>query len=123
MAIYNPIAGGLLAGKHRPGTPEANTRFANNPVYFARYWSEENFNAVGALERIAAEAGVSILHLALKWCAAQNHVTSIITGVSKLPQIAMNLTALEGEPLSQETLEKCDAVWKALAGTRFAYNR
>jgi aryl-alcohol dehydrogenase-like predicted oxidoreductase len=123
MAVYNPIAGGLLAGKHRPGTPEANTRFANNPVYFSRYWSDENFSAVQALERIAEEAGVSILQLALKWCAAQRYVTSIITGVSKLPQIEMNIAALEGEPLSQETLEKCDAVWKSLAGTRFAYNR
>ena len=123
MAIYNPIAGGLLAGKHRPGTPEANTRFANNPVCFARYWSEENFDAVGALEGIAAEADKSILQLALKWCAAQSHVTSIITGVSKLAQIKMNLAALDGEPLSQETLEKCNMVWKALAGTRFAYNR
>jgi len=123
MAVYNPIAGGLLAGKHRPGTPEANTRFANNPTYFARYWSDENFCAVERLTRIAAEAGISILQLALKWCAAQSHVTSIISGVSRLSQIAENIAALEGEPLSRETLSQCDEVWKTLAGTRFAYNR
>ena len=66
---------------------------------------------------------MSILQLALKWSAAQEHVTSIISGVSKLSQIEQNIAALEGEPLHAEVLEQCDAVWKSLAGTRFAYNR
>jgi len=123
MAVYNPIAGGLLAGKHRPGKPEENTRFAMNPAYYARYWSDENFGAVERLTGIAAEEGVSILQLALKWCASQRPVTSIISGVSKLSQIAQNIEALEGEPLSPEALAACDAVWKSLAGTRFGYNR
>ncbi len=123
MAIYNPIAGGLLAGKHKPGTPASNTRFANNAGYYDRYWSDENFAAVEKLTRIAAENGMTILQLALKWCAAQEQVTSIISGVSKLSQIEQNIAALEGDPLSADVLEACDLVWKSLAGTRFAYNR
>ena len=123
MAIYNPIAGGLLAGKHRPGTPEANTRFAMNSAYFDRYWSDENFDAVEKLTQIAHAGGMTILQLALKWCAAQDRVTSIISGVSKRSHIEQNIAALEGDPLSPDILRECDAVWKALAGTRFAYNR
>lgn len=73
MAIYNPIAGGLLAGKHRPGKPEANTRFAINAAYYDRHWSDENFDAVERLTRVAQENGLSILQFALKWCAAQDH--------------------------------------------------
>ena len=123
MAIYNPIAGGLLAGKHQPGKPAENTRFANNQNYFKRYWSDENFDAVQRLTEIAQENGMTILELAMKWCAAQPIVTSIISGVSKLSQIEQNIASLEGEPLSDRVLSLCDDVWHSLSGTRFQYNR
>ncbi len=123
MAIYNPIAGGLLAGKHKPGTPAENTRFSNNQAYFDRYWSDENFTAVENLTKIANEHGISILQLAMKWCAAQKSVTSIITGVSRLAQIEQNIASVEGEPLDNKTLKQCDEIWNSLAGTRFLYNR
>jgi aryl-alcohol dehydrogenase-like predicted oxidoreductase len=123
MAIYNPIAGGLLAGKHKSGKPAENTRFANNQTYFNRYWSDENFAAVEKLTQIAAECGLSILQLSMKWCAAQESVTSIISGVSRLDQILQNIASMEGEPLDVKTLKECDNVWFSLAGTRFGYNR
>ncbi|MDR1239507.1 MAG: aldo/keto reductase [Treponema sp.] len=123
LTIYNPIAGGFLAGKHKPGTPETNTRFANNKNYYDRYWSDENFAAVDKLTAIAVKNGLSILELAMKWCAAQPHVTTIISGVSRRSQIEQNIRALEGAALSPEILTLCDDVWRGLAGTRFAYNR
>jgi aryl-alcohol dehydrogenase-like predicted oxidoreductase len=123
MVIYNPIAGGLLAGKHKPGQPSENTRFANNETYFNRYWSDENFAAVDKLTQIAEESGLRILELAMKWCAAQTSVTSIISGVSRMAQIEQNIASLEGDPLDSESLSKCDKVWRSLAGTRFGYNR
>lgn len=123
MAVYNPIAGGFLAGKHKPGQPTENTRFANNKAYYDRYWSEENFAAVEKLMEIAETHGLSILQLAMKWCASRPGVTSIISGVSRLSQIEQNITSLEGAELSEDILAACDEVWKSLAGTRFAYNR
>lgn len=123
LAVYNPIAGGMLAGKHHPGTPAKDTRFANNPTYYNRYWSDENFQAVEKLSQIATQNGMTILELALRWCAGAPHVTSVITGVSKLSQLEQNIAALEGPALSADILEACDAVWHSLAGTRFAYNR
>ena len=123
MVIYNPIAAGLLAGKHKPGAPVENTRFSINQVYYDRYWSVENFAAVEQLSAIAGETGLTILELAMKWCAMNARVTSIITGVSKLEQLEMNIASVEGEPLSDEILQKCDEVWTSLAGTRFKYNR
>jgi 1-deoxyxylulose-5-phosphate synthase len=123
LTVYNPIAGGLLAGKHKPGQPEMNTRFANNVIYLERYWSEENFAAVEQLTAIANRIGIGILELSLRWCAAQKQVTSIISGVSRLSQLEQNISSLEGEPLSAEILSKCDEVWRSLAGTGFGYNR
>ena len=123
LVIYNPIAGGLLSGKHAFGQPSANTRFANNQEYYKRYWSQENFAAVEKLQAIAEVQKLSLLQLAMKWCAAQPQVTSIITGVSRLEQLKQNIASIEGEPLSAEVLAQCDEVWLSLAGTRFAYNR
>ena len=123
LIIYNPIAGGLLSGKHAFGQPSANTRFANNQEYYKRYWSQENFAAVEKLQAIAEVQKLSLLQLAMKWCAAQPQVTSIITGVSRLEQLKQNIASIEGEPLSAEVLAQCDEVWLSLAGTRFAYNR
>jgi aryl-alcohol dehydrogenase-like predicted oxidoreductase len=120
MAIYNPIAGGFLAGKHRPGKPAENTRFANNKGYYDRYWSDENFRAVEKLTEIASAGGMSILELSMKWCAAQPVVTSVISGVSRLEQIKQNIAALEGELPGEEILFACNEVWQRLAGTRFA---
>lgn len=123
MVVYNPIAGGLLAGKHKPGQPVGDTRFANSKMYYDRYWSDENFAAVEKLTAIASGHGMSILQLAMKWCAAQPCVTSTITGVSRLPQLEQNVASVEGEPLSAEILAQCDDVWRSLAGARFQYNR
>jgi aryl-alcohol dehydrogenase-like predicted oxidoreductase len=123
LTVYNPIAAGLLAGKHKPGKPTEGTRFGLNKMYADRYWSDENFAAVDKLTRIARENGMTLLELAMKWCAAQKVVTSIITGVSRLSQLEQNIKSIEGDPLDAGVLARCDEVWKSLAGTRFAYNR
>lgn len=123
MAVYNPIAGGLLTGKHQAGTPDRDTRFGSNEIYYKRYWSQENFAAVEQLRQIADRAGMSLLELSMKWCLGRPGVVTVITGVSKLSQLEQNLASVQGEGLGEETLAACDAVWRSLAGTRFAYNR
>jgi len=123
MVIYNPLAAGLLTGKHKRGQPAANTRFSNNEMYYNRYWSEENFAAVEMLGKIAAEYGLSLLELAMKWCVSRECADSVIVGVSRLSQLEQNLAALEGEPLSGEVMAKCDEVWRSLVSARFQYFR
>lgn len=123
MVVYNPIAAGLLAGKHKKGKPAENSRFTMNPMYYNRYWSEANLDAVEQLTDIAAEAGLSILQLAMRWCAQRACVHSVITGVSRLEQLEQNIASVEGEALGEEILAKCDLIWKKLAGSTFQYNR
>ncbi len=123
MAVYNPIAGGLLTGKHHAGQPGADTRFGSNQIYYNRYWSDENFAAVDKLSLIAREAGLSLLELSMKWCLSRPGVATVITGVSKLSQLEQNIASIKGNALDEATLAACDTVWQGLAGTRFAYNR
>jgi aryl-alcohol dehydrogenase-like predicted oxidoreductase len=123
VTIYNPLAGGLLTGKHRPDAPPASdTRFSLNQQYYDRYWREGNFRAVSELVKIAAEAGLTPVSLALRWVLAQPDVDSMIIGASSLEQLEENLTAWEGG-LDKDTLDACDQVWLRLSGDTFQYNR
>lgn len=123
LTVYNPIAAGLLAGKHKPGQPADNTRFSNSEVYYNRYWSDASFKAIDKLIEIGNSNDLSILELAMNWCASQDQVTSIISGVSRLSQLEQNIQALKIEPLSDEIMKQCDEVWLELTGNRFGYNR
>jgi aryl-alcohol dehydrogenase-like predicted oxidoreductase len=123
VTVYNPVASGLLTGKHDFSQPPAEgTRFAENKDYYGRYWHESNFQAAAALADIAKQAGISLTSLAFQWLAAQDVVDSIIIGASKMEQLEENLTAYDGE-LDQGTLTACDAVWHKLRGDIFQYNR
>ena len=97
VIVYNPLAAGLLTGKHRADAPPgAGTRFALNKEYYARDWRGANFAVVGRLVQIAGEAGISPVALALRWLAAQEAVDSIIIGASSMAQLEENLQAWEG---------------------------
>ena len=122
LTVYNPIAAGLLTGKHKNG-PAINSRLADNEIYKNRYWNDGNIKSTQALIAIGEEVGLSILELAFKWCYANERVTSIISGVSKLSQLEENLQTLEGDCLSEEILEKCNQVWLNHTGNPFGYNR
>jgi aryl-alcohol dehydrogenase-like predicted oxidoreductase len=66
--VYNPLAGGLLTGKHKQANVTPGTRFDNNKLYQDRYWHEQYFNAVEQLRKIAQSAGRSLVSLALTGC-------------------------------------------------------
>ncbi len=123
LVIYNPLAGGFLSGKHLPGKPAADTRFDVNTTYKDRYWTDENFNALAKLKDIADEAGITVLELAMRWCASQAHVDSIIAGVTSTSQLEQNAASIEKGTLSEDTLKACDEVWKSVSENRFKYNR
>ena len=55
--VYNPLAGGLLTGKHKEENITPGTRFDNNKMYQERYWHEQQFRAVEQLRNIAEKAG------------------------------------------------------------------
>lgn len=121
---YNPLAGGLLTGKHRKQSgPISGTRFDNNQLYLGRYWHDDYFAAVDDLAAIAREAGKSLVELSLQWLLGRDEVDSVILGASRLEQLEENLKACEGPPPDKETLDRCDAVWKSLRGVTPKYNR
>lgn len=121
--VYNPLAGGLLTGKHNREAPLAGTRFDNNQMYLDRYWHPACFDAVAQLRQIAENAGRSLASLSLNWLLHHTQTDCVILGASRLEQLEENLKALADGPLPREALEACDRVWDGLRGVTPKYNR
>lgn len=122
--IYNPLAGGLLTGKHALGRdPEPGSRFTK-AMYRDRYWNQAQFDAVEQLTAIASDAGLSLLELSFRWLWSQPLVDAILLGASKIEHLEQN-TAVASitEPLDDDVLRRCDEVWEPLRGPAPAYNR
>lgn len=122
MAAFNPIAGGLLSGKHTREKAAENSRFSNDGGYNRRYWKEKNFDAIDILTEAANELGISLLELSFRWHLSNPMVDSVISGVSKYSQVVQNIEIFSGDPLPKETLEKCNAAWDLVRGNYFNYH-
>jgi aryl-alcohol dehydrogenase-like predicted oxidoreductase len=66
---------------------------------------------VARLEGVAKELGCSVAQLAIAWCAANPHVSTVITGASRVPQVRENMGAAAVIPkLTSEVMAKIDAI-------------
>lgn len=120
---YNPLAGGLLTGKHQLGSePPAGTRFSKS-TYRDRYWNATQFAAVERLRGIAHQAGLTLLELAFRWVLGRPLTDCMLLGASSVDQLRSNLDALSGPALEPDVVTACDEVWKDLGGLAPAYNR
>jgi aryl-alcohol dehydrogenase (NADP+) len=96
---YNPIAGGLLSGKHpRSAPPAEGTRFTLGTaggMYQQRYWHDREFDTVEELRQLADQAGVNLVTLSVAWVLANKAVTAPIIGASSPGQLDASLAALD----------------------------
>jgi 1-deoxyxylulose-5-phosphate synthase len=95
---YNPIAGGLLSGKHTEAAAPPDGRFTLGTagrMYQERYWHDREFATVAELRKLADDARVSLVTLAVAWVAANPAVTAPIIGASSPEQLGPSLAAAE----------------------------
>jgi aryl-alcohol dehydrogenase (NADP+) len=108
---YNPLAGGMLSGKHARGQPPAEgTRFTISnagAMYQERYWHQREFDAVDAFQQIANRAGLKPATLAVAWVLAQPAVTAPILGASRPDQLDDTLAAVDVK-LDDDLLHEVD---------------
>jgi len=120
---YNPLAGGMLTGKHQKGAPPQGTRFTLGDAgarYQERYWHDREFEAVEALKGVAAEAGMSLATMAVSWVLAHKAITAPIIGASKPEQLADSLAAVES-PMAADLKAKLDDLtheWRSVDAER-----
>lgn len=110
--IWSPLLSGLLTGKYNDATPD-DTRFNIKGLEWLkeRTFAEGRLEKIRSLTRLAEELGVSMPLLALAWCLKNPHVSTVILGASKLPQLEENLKSLDVVPkLTAEVMEQIEGI-------------
>ncbi|MGF6899004.1 aryl-alcohol dehydrogenase-like predicted oxidoreductase [Paraburkholderia sp. GAS348] len=97
---YNPLAGGLLTGKHRVDAAPTSGRFTETvgqagAMYQERYWHKREFDTIEKLKAIAAPTGESLTRISLAWVLANPLISSAIIGASRAEQLSDTLAASE----------------------------
>lgn len=122
---YNPLAGGLLTGKHdRQAPPSAGTRFSLGSAarrYQERYWNEREFSTIEALRPVAVEASMSMTTMALCWVLSNTAITAPIVGASRPEQLVDSFAAAEKGQLPIELKAQLDDLthgWRAVDADR-----
>ena len=105
---YFPLASGLLTGKYQRGAAAPEGTRLSAPR-FKGALSDKNFDKVEKLSAFAADAGHSLLELAIGWLASQPHVPSVIAGATKPEQVEANVRAARWK-LSAAELAKVNEV-------------
>jgi aryl-alcohol dehydrogenase (NADP+) len=93
VTVFNPIAGGMLSGKHQQATLAG--RFAVAPGYRDQYWHDRGFTLVEAMRPLASDADMPLAAMAVAWVAANPTVTSVILGATRPEHITANVMGLE----------------------------
>ena len=119
--IWSPLAGGLLTGKHNKGVAEGTRATAGIYDWMKDHMEREakrKGEIVEKLVGLARELGLSPAILALAWCLKNPHVSTVILGASKVPQLQENLKAVEAQAkLTPEVMKRiADIVGEAELG-------
>jgi voltage-dependent potassium channel beta subunit len=96
LTIWSPLASGLLTGKYLDGVPEGSRATLPGYGWLRDQLTNPHRNeTVRALAAIAADLDASLAQLAVAWCARNPHVSTVITGASRVEQVEENLGALD----------------------------
>ncbi|WP_434043435.1 MULTISPECIES: aldo/keto reductase [Sorangium] len=122
-AVYNPLAGGLLTGRHAgPDAAQAGSRFEDNRLYQRRYWSGRMFELAASYAAVAADEGMSLLELSYAWLAGRDVVDSILVGPVRIEHLDAAADATR-RAISPEAARRMDALHRDHLGTDASYAR
>ncbi len=93
---WSPLASGLLTGKYKDGIPSDSRGALEGYGWLQEHLTgADGLAKVAALEPIAQEMGASLAQFSLAWCLQNPHVSSVLTGASRVEQLHENLKAME----------------------------
>ena len=114
--IWSPLASGLLTGKYNDGLP-GDSRLSAPGMEWLRDLIlkqpgiEKKLAAVPKLAAIARELDASLPQLAVAWCLKNPHVSTVILGASRVPQLTENLGALAVlDRLTPEVMKRINSI-------------
>jgi aryl-alcohol dehydrogenase-like predicted oxidoreductase len=111
VLAWSPLASGWLSGAVRAGQPVTTHRATVRPERFDMTVpaNQARMNAVEDLAKVAADAGLTLIQLALGFVTAHPGVTSAIIGPRTLDHLHSQLAAAD-TVLSADVLDAIDAI-------------
>ena len=117
LTTWSPLASGLLTGKYRNGVPKGSRGAQKDMDFLVKGLTDDAKNsAVTRLEVVANELGCTLGQLAIAWAAHNPHVSTVITGASKIKQLRDNLGAADViAKLTPDVMAQIDKITTPLA--------
>jgi aryl-alcohol dehydrogenase-like predicted oxidoreductase len=111
---YSPLAGGWLSGRYREGSEAAPPASAARRQLANRFdlslsANQRKLDAVEQVAKVAAEAGMTLIELAIAFVLRHPAVTSAIIGPRTMEHLESQLAAADVE-LSDEVLDRIDEI-------------
>jgi voltage-dependent potassium channel beta subunit len=93
---WSPLASGLLTGKYSDGIPD-DSRGALTELDWLqdKLTDSERLAKVSALKPLAEQMGASLAQFSLAWCLQNPHVSTVMTGASRVEQVHENMKAID----------------------------
>ena len=111
LTVYSPLASGALSGKYLDGVPPGSRATLRGYSWLRQSLTDPDVNRrILGLKSVADQLGVTPAQLAIAWCASNPHVSTVITGASRVDQVRENMAALDviGR-LTPEVMQRIDA--------------
>jgi aryl-alcohol dehydrogenase-like predicted oxidoreductase len=109
IAVWSPLAGGLLTGKYLGEQPASSARLSPANEWGAKHFTREANAAVAALVDCAKEAGVTLTALSLAWTLQRPGIATIVLGPRTIDQLDDQLAALD-VAIDEELLKRIDEI-------------
>ncbi|HEX4718947.1 MAG TPA: aldo/keto reductase [Thermoleophilaceae bacterium] len=109
---WSPLAGGWLSGKWRKGQDSPGSSRAErlpNRFDLSLPANQRKLDAVEQLARLAEQAGMSLIHMAIAFVVRHPAVTAAIIGPRTMEQLESQIGAAEVE-LSDDLLDRVDEI-------------
>jgi aryl-alcohol dehydrogenase-like predicted oxidoreductase len=96
LTTWSPLASGLLTGKYLDGIPEGSRAALSGYEWIRDRVSDQQVQGkVRAFADVARQLDCTPAQLAIAWCAKNPHVSTVITGASRVEQVNENMAALD----------------------------
>ena len=109
---YNPLAAGLLTGKHTDIRRIPKTGRFSMEYYRDRFWRTAHFEAVNALAGVSRRRRIPLAEASLRWLAHHSMADGLVLGAGALEHLRQNLAACRRGPLSPSFCKAFDRAWE-----------
>ncbi|CAM9765046.1 unnamed protein product [Ascophyllum nodosum] len=120
---FNPLAGGILTGKHKFDSPPDEGRFSGKTVLGARYrerfWHKPTFDALEGLRGLCEKHDTTLVSASLRWLHHHSLLSgdrgdAVIVCGTTVDQMKANVDACADDtPLPQEIVDAFEEAWQA----------